>query len=68
MGPYDCRRTTLDPGLTALALRGLRSRDGHYPFIERYARSRRLQAGLRQRLAAWFPTVTTLLAARPTTS
>jgi hypothetical protein len=68
MGPYDSRRTTLDPGLTALALRGLRSREGHYPFIERYVRWRRLQAGLKQRLAAWFPTVRTLLATRPTAS
>jgi len=68
MGPYDSRRLTLDPGLTALTLHALRSRDGHYPFIERHARSRRLQAALRQRLAAWFPTIRTLLTARPTTS
>jgi hypothetical protein len=66
MGPYDSQRTTLDPGLTALALHAMRSRDGHYPFIERHARARRLQAALRQRLAAWFPTVRTLLAARST--
>jgi len=31
----------LDPGLTALALRGLNERDGHYPFIERFRRRRR---------------------------
>jgi hypothetical protein len=68
MGPYDSHRTTLDSGLTLLALRGLGSRDGHYPFIERYARSRRLQAALWQRLATWFPTVRTLLAARSTAS
>jgi len=67
MDPYDSRRLTLDPGLTLLALRGLRSRDGYYPFIERHARWRRTQAALRQRLAAWFPTVRTLLTARPTT-
>jgi hypothetical protein len=35
MGPYDSRRITLDPGLTALALRGLAERDGHYPFLDR---------------------------------
>jgi hypothetical protein len=35
MGPYDNRRITLDPGLTALALRGLAERDGHYPFLDR---------------------------------
>jgi hypothetical protein len=35
MGPYDNRRITLDPGLTALALRGLAEREGHYPFLDR---------------------------------
>jgi hypothetical protein len=40
MGPYDNRHLTLDPGLTALALRGLHERDGHYPFIERFRRRR----------------------------
>jgi hypothetical protein len=40
MGPYDQRNVTLDPGLTALALRGLHERDGHYPFIERFRRRR----------------------------
>ena len=67
MDPYDSRRLTLDPGLTALALRGLRSRDGHYPFIERHARSRKLQEALRHRLAVCFPTIRTLLAARAST-
>jgi hypothetical protein len=38
MGPYDSRRITLDPGLTALALRGLTERDGHYPFLDRVTR------------------------------
>jgi hypothetical protein len=38
MGPYDSRHLTLDPGLTALALRGLHEREGHYPFIERFRR------------------------------
>jgi hypothetical protein len=42
MGPYDNRRITLDPGLTALALRGLAERDGHYPFLDRVT-SRRLR-------------------------
>ncbi len=67
MDPYDSRRMTLDPGLTALALRGLRNGDGHYPFIERHARWRRQQAVLRDRLAVWFPTLRMLLTARPTT-
>ena len=40
MGLYDARGLMLDPGLTALALRGLHDRDGHYPFIDR-VRSRR---------------------------
>jgi hypothetical protein len=40
MGPYDHRRVTLDPGLTALALRGLAEREGHYPFLERFGRRR----------------------------
>ncbi|HEV8672816.1 MAG TPA: hypothetical protein VGX21_02110 [Methylomirabilota bacterium] len=40
MGPYDHRSVTLDPGLTALALRGLHEREGHYPFIERFRRRR----------------------------
>jgi hypothetical protein len=40
MGPYDARHITLDPGLTALALRGLHEREGHYPFVERFRRRR----------------------------
>jgi hypothetical protein len=40
MGPYDQRHVTLDPGLTALALRGLKDREGHYPFIDRFRRRR----------------------------
>jgi hypothetical protein len=47
MGPYDARHITLDPGLTALALRGLHERDGHYPFVERFRRRR----AARRRLA-----------------
>jgi hypothetical protein len=41
MSPYDSRGLTLDPGLTALALRGLREPDGHYPFIDRFRARRR---------------------------
>jgi hypothetical protein len=61
---YDNRRITLDPGLTALALRGLHRRDGHYPFIERHTRRRRPRASwltARFRMAAWLPTVRALL-------
>ncbi len=64
---YDSRRITLDPGLTALTLRGLHRRDGHYPFIEQHTRRRRLRVGsqaIRRRLATWFPTVCSLLEAR----
>jgi hypothetical protein len=49
------RRATLDPGLTALALRGMHDRDGLYPFIERYRRrwwARRRRAGTRSRVRA----------------
>jgi len=41
MGSYDNRRLTLDPGLTALALRGLHERDAHYPFLDRFVHWRR---------------------------
>jgi hypothetical protein len=41
MSPYDSRGLMLDPGLTALALRGLHERDGHYPFIDRFRPHRR---------------------------
>jgi hypothetical protein len=41
VGPYDNRSVTLDPGLTVLALRGLKEREGHYPFIERFRRRQR---------------------------
>jgi hypothetical protein len=40
MNPYDNRHVTLDPGLTLLALRGLRRRDGHYPFLDAWPRRR----------------------------
>jgi hypothetical protein len=70
MDPYDSRPVTLDPGLTLLALRGLRHRDRHYPFIERHVRWRHSPAvtpAFRDRLSTWFPTVRSLLAPRPTT-
>ncbi len=44
MGPYDHRRITPDPGLTALALRALAERDGHYPFVQRFRRRGRRAA------------------------
>ncbi|MBI3976293.1 MAG: hypothetical protein HY334_07870 [Armatimonadetes bacterium] len=34
MDAYDSRGVTLDPGLTLLALRALREREGHYPFLD----------------------------------
>jgi hypothetical protein len=40
MRPYDSRHATLDPGLTALALRAMHERDGAYPFVERFQRRR----------------------------
>jgi hypothetical protein len=40
MSEYDQRRITLDPGLTALALRGLHAREESYPFLDRYTRRR----------------------------
>jgi hypothetical protein len=46
MAQQSDRRLMLDPGITALALRGLHRRDGHYPFLDRF-RSRR------RRTAAW---------------
>jgi hypothetical protein len=62
---YDSQRITLDPGRTALALRALRGRDQGYPFVEqRLTWRRRTAPALRSVLAAWFPTVFTLLAAR----
>jgi hypothetical protein len=54
MRAYDDRRTTLDPGLTALALRGRRDAT-RFPFLQGVLRPRRwwrLGAGL---LAAGFP-------------
>lgn len=45
MSEYDQRRITLDPGLTALALRGLHAREGFYPFLDRYTRRRARRPG-----------------------
>jgi hypothetical protein len=56
MEPYDDRRATLDPGLTALALRGRREAHGRYPFLERALRARKwwvLGAGILGGLAVW---------------
>jgi hypothetical protein len=63
MDSYDSRRITLDPGLTALALRGLQGRPGSYPFIERHTRWRSVSLAVRRRFATWFPTVRELLVA-----
>lgn len=41
MSAYESRRVTLDPGLTALALRSLHERDGHYAFVAQVVRHRR---------------------------
>jgi hypothetical protein len=41
MGTHDDRRGTLDPGLTALALRARRNTQGRYPFVEEAAHPRR---------------------------
>jgi hypothetical protein len=64
MDVYGGRCLTLDPGLTALALRGVHRADERYPFIERHAGWRR--AAMCARLASWLPALRTLLAARPT--
>ena len=65
MGAYDSRHITLDPGLTALALRGLRRRDGHYPFIERHARRRAIRRSAKALVSAWLPSVRNLWVTRP---
>jgi hypothetical protein len=41
MNGYDSHRVMLDPGRTALALRGLRRPDGLYPFMEPFTHRRR---------------------------
>jgi hypothetical protein len=52
-GPYDDRRATLDPGLTALALRARGEASGRYPFLERALRPRRWWLVVAGALAAW---------------
>ena len=56
MDPYDSQRITLDPGLTALALRALHSRRESYPFVEPHTRWRAVSQRIRQGWRAWFPT------------
>jgi hypothetical protein len=41
MNDYGVRGVMLDSGRTALALRGLKQKEGHYPFIERFTKRRR---------------------------
>jgi hypothetical protein len=41
MNDYGVRGVMLDSGLTALALRGLKHKEGHYPFSERFTKKRR---------------------------
>jgi hypothetical protein len=54
MRAHDDRRGTLDPGLTALALRARRNTQGRYPFIEEAARPRAWwTAALAVGRAAW---------------
>jgi hypothetical protein len=38
MRSYDSRPITLDPGLTALALRALKNHEGQYPFVDKRVR------------------------------
>jgi hypothetical protein len=65
MSAYDSRRVMLDAGLTALALRALHERDGHYPFVDPYTARRRSHSGhqarptthpvsRRERASQWF--------------
>jgi hypothetical protein len=63
MNAYDSRRITLDPGLTALALRGLNRRSEHYPFLDRHTRLRGLSQSIRRGWTTWFPTAHMLFAA-----
>jgi hypothetical protein len=64
MGPYDSRHATLDPGLTALALRGLHKRRERYPFMEGHIRRRTAIQAIRRALADSFPTFRALLTVR----
>jgi hypothetical protein len=38
MNQWDSRHVMLDSGRTALALRSLHNRDGHYPFVAAHRR------------------------------
>ena len=49
MSAYDSHRVMLDAGRTALALRALHERDGHYPFVDPYTARRRSHSGHRAR-------------------
>jgi hypothetical protein len=58
MSAYDARGLMLDPGRTALALRGLHEPDGHYPFIDRFRprRSKRrvsISGTVRRTVSPW---------------
>jgi hypothetical protein len=57
MDVYDTRRMTLDPGLTALVLRGLSRHGEHYPFLDRHTRWRGLSQSNRRGWATWFHTL-----------
>ena len=47
MAAYEGPRLMLDPGLTALALRGLHEGSGHYPFLDQFrARGRSATRGV----------------------
>lgn len=52
MNPYNNRHFSLDPGLTALALRAIQERDGHYPFMARFLAGGRARGRLGGRTAA----------------
>ena len=50
MAAYEGPRLMLDPGLTALALRGLHEGSGHYPFLDQFrARGRSTTRGVPSR-------------------
>ncbi len=65
MGAYDSRPVTLDPGLTALALRGLREHDSQYPFLDPFKRRRRFASAVG---AWWLRAVSWLLPRRRVTA
>jgi MYXO-CTERM domain-containing protein len=54
VSPYDDRRATLDPGLTALTLRARRAGVGRYPFLDEATRTPgRWLAAVLGALGAW---------------